>query len=277
MSTERLCALWHGGDLSYIEELCLTSMVDTGHRVALYTYNDVYNIPTGIDQRDAREVMPEEKMLRHNRKGLGKGSFAIGSDIFRYLLLQKGLGCWVDCDMLFLRPLPQSDYHFGWERPGSICNAVLKLPIDSPVLAATLAIAFSDQPVLPWWGPVKRRRNWLKGKIGIGRKVTELPWGAIGPKAITHFAVKQDIVSLASPFPVFYPNPPCLAPDAFSATANFKARLTPDTIAVHLWKTELKEAGVLEPQEGSWIDRQCDRLGIFKDQMEDHTQITLAV
>ena len=67
MQTQDLCALWVGGELSYIERLCLASMLDIGHKVALYTYEGVPNAPSGVDLRDAREVMPQNMMVRTSR------------------------------------------------------------------------------------------------------------------------------------------------------------------------------------------------------------------
>lgn len=254
-----LSALWVGGELSYIERLCLTSMLDTGHKVTLYTYHGVPNAPSGVDVRDGREIMPERLMIRDKRKG----SYALGADLFRYYLLQRGLGtCWTDCDMLFLKPLPQSDYIFGWERPDSINNAVLKLPPESPILSGTLQIAFSNPMMLPWWGKAKRARRWIRAKLGVGRTITALPWGALGPRSITHFAHMQCIAGLASPYHVFYPNPATLAPDVFNPLANIQARIQPGTIAVHLWNTEIRDWKIAPVRSGSFIDQQCVRLGI---------------
>lgn len=254
-----LSALWDGGPLTYIERLCLTSMLDTGHKVALYTYSGVPNVPTGVDVRDAREVMLPSMMIRDAKFN----SLALGSDLFRYLLLQKGLGtCWTDCDMLFLKPLPVADYIFGWERPDSINNAVLKLPSESPILAQTLALASASPLILPWWNRKKQRRHRLKALLGLDRTLAQSPWGTIGPRAVTHFAHVQCIQMLASPFPVFYPNPATLALDVFDPAASIESRLTEQTIAVHLWNTEIRSARGAPLPHACFIDRQCSRLGI---------------
>ena len=57
-------------------------------------------------------VMPEAKLVSYS----GSGSFAIGADLFRYALLSKDLGYWVDMDLYFLKPLDfEGPYVFGWE------------------------------------------------------------------------------------------------------------------------------------------------------------------
>ncbi|WP_088347068.1 MULTISPECIES: galactosyltransferase Lgt5 [Rhodomicrobium] len=256
---QHLSTLWVGGPLSRIERLCLASMVDCGHPVALYTYGGVPDAPAGVDLRDAREVMPESKMIREKRTG----SLALGSNLFRYRLLQKGWGtCWADCDMLFIKPLPVADYVFGWERPDSINSAVLKLPPDSPVLENILALADSTPVILPWWKRRRRRRERLKAWLGFGRPLEQMPWGTIGPRAVTHFLKAQWIHTLASPIPVFYPNPATLGLDVFDPAANIESRLTDQTIAVHLWNTEIRAAKDEPVRAGCFIDRHCKRLGL---------------
>jgi len=42
-------SLWIGGALSRLERVCLTSFLRAGHKVYLYTYDEVSNIPDGVD------------------------------------------------------------------------------------------------------------------------------------------------------------------------------------------------------------------------------------
>ena len=49
MATEyQIGALWIGGSLSYLEQLCLKSFVDAGQHITLYTYEGVTNAPEGV-------------------------------------------------------------------------------------------------------------------------------------------------------------------------------------------------------------------------------------
>src|SRR5438270_10250941 len=123
---EMLNSLWFGEQLGYLEQLSIKTALAVGHPYTLYSYepDTLRGVPAGIEVKDAREVMDDPRRLRHF-----EGKFkALGSDFFRYEIFAKELGYWVDLDVLFLRPLTfADDYVFGWEKPGSINGAVLKL------------------------------------------------------------------------------------------------------------------------------------------------------
>jgi hypothetical protein len=261
MKTQDLCALWGGGSLSYIERLCLTSMLDTGHKVALYTYDGVPNAPAGVDMRDGREVMPQTMMVSHAKLK----SVAIGSDLFRYRLLQKELGCWVDTDMLFLKPLRSASHIFGYETSESINNAVLKLPPDSPILADIMHMVERVPIIPPWWPVRKKVEQWGRWIAGKSRGIERMKWATTGPRAVTHFANKHRLQGYAMPIDVFYPNPWEGAFDVFDLDVDIDERFTGQTIGVHLWNTEIRRLKIFTPPAGSFIDRHCKRLGIEHD------------
>jgi hypothetical protein len=54
----KLGSLWIGGNLSWLEQLCLKSFLDHGHEVTLYTYEGVTNAPEGTVVADARPMFP---------------------------------------------------------------------------------------------------------------------------------------------------------------------------------------------------------------------------
>ena len=76
-------ALWMEGALSFLEQLCLKSFVDAGHRVVLYHYGPLQNVPEGIELADANDIMSRDNFLTHERTG----SPALHSDLFRYKML----------------------------------------------------------------------------------------------------------------------------------------------------------------------------------------------
>lgn len=41
--------------------------------------------------------------------------------------------------------------------------------------------------------------------LGIGQHIADMPWGVIGPDAITHFVKTQNLVEFIQPIDVFYP------------------------------------------------------------------------
>src|SRR5664280_1517399 len=124
---KRLNTLWVGDRLGYLEQLCLVSATAVGHPVTLYSYtpDNLKGVPDGIEIRDAREVMPEEKLVRYS----DSGAVALGANFFRYALLAKDVGYWVDLDLYFLKALDfKGEYVFGWEYENWINNAVLYVP-----------------------------------------------------------------------------------------------------------------------------------------------------
>ena len=54
----QVAALWIGGKLSFLEELCLKSFVDAGHHTILFTYEGTENVPDGVEVRDGAEILP---------------------------------------------------------------------------------------------------------------------------------------------------------------------------------------------------------------------------
>ena len=127
-------AIWIGPELGQIHAACLRSFRRQGHRVVLHCYRRPADTPADVETSDAAGLLPEDRIIRYR----GNGSYALFSNLLRYEVLKAGLGLYVDCDMFCLRPIQDADYIFGYEGifRGSISNAVLKLPSDSPTLAA---------------------------------------------------------------------------------------------------------------------------------------------
>ncbi len=71
--------LWIGGDLSFLEILCIKSFVDAGHPVHLFTYHDIGNAPDGVDIQDARNILAGPPFLKYERTD----SLALHADLFR--------------------------------------------------------------------------------------------------------------------------------------------------------------------------------------------------
>ncbi len=147
MHTKILNCLWVHGSLSYIEQVCLVSALSVGHKVRLYTYEEVKNVPKGIEVQDANSILPRKYMLKHKQKQ----NYALGSDIFRYELQSLGKGIWIDTDVYFLKPIQiDSDIIFGWEDEGLINGAVLYLAPNTKILQLIQKF-FSSEPVIAPW------------------------------------------------------------------------------------------------------------------------------
>lgn len=199
----RIGALWIGGNLSYLEQLCLKSFVDAGQHVVLFTYEGVTNAPAGVELADANTILPQTGFLRHERTG----SPALHSDLFRYHMLAKHDDMiWADTDAYCVKPFTTPNGHFyAWESDTGLNGGVLGLPPDSETLAALLDFT-SDEFAIPEWFSAASQAE-LRAARDAGRPVhvSDMPWGVWGPAAITHYLKKTGEVRFALPQVALYP------------------------------------------------------------------------
>lgn len=196
-------ALWIGNKLGKISSCCLRSFVMRGHTVLLHTYNEIDDLPEGVQCVDANEIIPEDKIFKHSKTG----SYALFSDVFRYELLKKVNGVYVDCDVYCLKPLytQNREYLLGYEDDNKINGAVLALPKESELLSKLLNVAYDPFFIPLWYSKSKQRKLKLKKIFGIGRHISDMPWGVIGPDAITYFLNELNLNNQVQPIDVFYP------------------------------------------------------------------------
>jgi hypothetical protein len=241
--------LWIGDSLGPVERACLRSVLRQGHRLALYCYGNVAGVPEGVEIRDAAAILPEQSVFRNR-----DGSVAFFSDWFRYELMARGLGTWVDTDVYLIAPLDlDRPYLFGEQEPGTINNAILRLPADSPALRDLLQ-PFAGKT--PDWLPFRpyiasRLREWLTGKAEVAR----MPWGTTGPAALTAVARAHDLCRYALPREVFYPVPWHKAAWIANPAISDKDMVTKETVAIHLWNECIKDFKSDQAQVGSFLSR----------------------
>ena len=109
--SEIMQTLWIGKPLSKLEQLCLKSFIDNGHTVHLYVYDKVENIPTGVIVKDGNDILDNSEIYRYKN-----GSVSAFSNLFRFTLLYKKGGYWIDADLLCVRPIKfTQDYVFSSE------------------------------------------------------------------------------------------------------------------------------------------------------------------
>lgn len=232
-----VAGLWIGGTLSFLEQLCLLSFRDHGHRTVLYTYHGVDRVPEGIEVRDANKVMPTKNYITHKNSA----SPALHSDVFRYHMIQQTGFVWIDADVLCVRPwrMP-TQYLFGWEKPPKlICGAVLGLPQDSPGLQALLKFCEDEYPIPPWAGDEERAALEAAHEAGKPVHVTDLKWGVWGPSALTHFLYQSGEVDETLSQPAFYPISFRDRRDLLKPNADLRDRVGPECLGVHLWNRRI--------------------------------------
>jgi hypothetical protein len=165
--------------LSPLERACVTSFLARGHQFDLYAYDEIAHVPTGCRVLDAGDVLPRERVFTH-REGAGQGSVAAFSDLFRYELLCRHGGWWVDLDVFCLTDsLPDAGFVAGRQGPTVINTAVLRAPAGHAVIAAA--------------------------RSACETKSSEVDWGELGPDLLTRLMSQHGLEAAAFPPEVFYP------------------------------------------------------------------------
>jgi hypothetical protein len=139
--SETVRFFWHGRPLGPYQLMGMRSFVDRGHRVELFTYDPAIAVPEWIVRRDANEIWPTDRILAY-RNDDRSGSFALHANLFRYAMLHRLGGWWIDQDVVLLREaLPAQDIFFSLETvdPMTATNSVMKFPAGHPALAECVA------------------------------------------------------------------------------------------------------------------------------------------
>ena len=259
-------SLWIGPRLTWIELLSLHSWLEHGHRVTLWCYEPIEGVPDAVCVADAAAILPKSSITRHRETG----SVALFSNRFRYHLLRHRRATWLDLDMVLLRPLNHtSPYLFGWESPTQICNAVLRLPSESPVLHDLIKLTGARAPVPGWWRLKGRLKQRITGLIGLHQRAEDMEWGTFGPAALTYFLLRRNFAGHATPIETFYPISWTEIPLLFAAPDLVSPRLTEKSDGVHLWSSCISELLWSDaknwrnaPPANSWIGAMCKRYDV---------------
>jgi len=250
-------ALWIGQTLGPTERACLLSFAEAGHRVDLYVYEELADVPHGVNVVDAATLLPRDKIIRHT----STGSYSLFSNRFRYALMKAGLGLWIDCDLLCLKPVLDSPFTFGRQDDRLINGAILKLPHDHPVLDDLIEPFETRKWIPPWTRLHHWVRHWIRHRLDAEFGIQDMAWGTSGPAALTYFLGRHGLAGKAQPPDVFYPIgwrevAMLVSPDQ----APLIARITAQTLCIHLWHHSLNSRDVTaEPGsflaaiiDGSW-------------------------
>ncbi|EBA10908.1 hypothetical protein RCCS2_00462 [Roseobacter sp. CCS2] len=261
-------ALWIGGSLTWLEQLCLKSFAKHGHEVLLFTYGDVKNVPDGIKIRNGREILETDNFVLHSRSQ----SVALFSDLFRFHMI-KAIPeiIYIDTDVFCLKPLDFADpYIFGYEKYRNpqawrINGAILRLPPESLLLQKMLDFMTDEYPQ-PTWIP-KRFHAEMQARAAAGdpMHVGELPWGVWGPIGISAFARETGEYTHAKSLDVLYPVPFSERNILFKRPAKTLHYLTDDSHTIHMWAPIKKVSaarmdGLCPPY--SYIGHQLTKYGI---------------
>ena len=240
---ETIRAFWHGDQLGSYHLLGMRSFFDFGHSIELFTYDPSISVPRWITRRDANEVWPTDHVLAYQH-GLGKGSFALHSNLFRFAMLYK-LGGWaIDLDMVLLQPnLPESDFYFSIENaePMRATFSVLKFPAGHPALAEGMERCAALGETAPLYGET-------------------------GPDLFTELVAKHGLQKFGQPMALTYPLSALDVPALFNPEQSDELkRRCSGAHFVHLFNETWRRAGIplfLGPPEGSFIDDLLHKHGL---------------
>lgn len=230
-------SLWIGSELSAIEHLCITSFLYHGQEYHLYVYDDVKNLPPGVILKDANEILPRSQIFTYAKIG-GYGGFA---DWFRYCLLYKYGGYWVDTDVVCLKPFDFSnEIVFGQVGPSYMGNGVLRFPVQSPILKQLITLCEKPNQFMPWdnlvmkFGKVRR--------ILMGNRPNNILHAETGPHAITNLLTHHGLIDNAKPFYYFYPTAGVQWQAAFDGTLPYTLEFFANSYTIHLWNEMMRQA-----------------------------------
>ncbi len=239
-------AVWIGRQLGPIHAACLRSFLKQGHRVVLHCFDDIADVPTGVEIFDASRLMKTEEIVRHHESG----SLTLASDKYRLRLLAENMGLYIDCDVFCLEPIEMKEYIFGWDAChawtisdtyhdrniyGLINNAVLLIPSSSELLNKMLIAADDPFFIPPWLSESRKRRRRLRKALSFPVPVTKQEWGVIGPKALTYYIRELGLTHHVADPDIFY----FFRPETHRSLLNTQGLsvrdiVTPRSKAIHL-------------------------------------------
>jgi hypothetical protein len=154
---------WTGNPLSRLERAALQSYVNQGYTVHIYTYNPIQefmkNVPPNprIVVHDAREILAEDVLFEYGgRAHVGARDDAYKylpfSDLFRFTMLHKNGGAWMDLDIFLTRPIPPAllrrPYVFSSER--TIQKGAYAMKVPQIVDMGFIKVPGPRSPLMTW-------------------------------------------------------------------------------------------------------------------------------
>lgn len=265
----QLNSLWIGEDLHVVHRLCLSSAAYHGHRVRLFTYGPLRNVPEGVELADAEEVLPRSALFLHKKTG----SPAPFADRFRIKLIGMGLGAWIDADVLFVKSLEAASLNiFGWESSKLVGNAILQLDPESKLFELIDQYINQDFLTPPWLSVRQKIVLKLRNALGAHKHVGAMPYGTTGPDLLTWALRETNSLNLVRPLQSFYPLPYKQKFEVFKSNSNWYnfADMPGDVVAVHLWfqglvggtKTKATHDVVPGIERGSFLHAAARHMGM---------------
>jgi hypothetical protein len=267
---------WHG-PLDALRRLCLRSQVAAGHKVTVYSFDPLAQLPDGVGNAEAEAILPHafaERLRPTGADGVWRDWTTLQfSDFFRMRLMARNAGpnnpgpnnpgpnnpgLWLDADVLLLKSVeidPAKPY-FAWERPRQLGNSVLYLPSDDPVVAAFTALMQQDE-LTPDWLALRHRLTFGFRRLRGSHRLSDIRVAIYGPAALTALARRAGELHHALPKKSFYAVH--AEPKLFFEPQDFSTLLgDPEIIGFHV---SPKGRGNQRPVPGSLYAWAAERFG----------------
>src|SRR3954449_10490263 len=128
-----IVTFWHG-PLDALRRTCLRSQVAAGHKVTVYSFDPIADLPDGVVNAEAEAILPHafsEKLRPPQPDGSWRDWTTLQfSDFFRMRLMAESAGLWLDADVLLLKPgeIDLAKPYFAWVRRRPLGNSVALRP-----------------------------------------------------------------------------------------------------------------------------------------------------
>jgi hypothetical protein len=257
-----IVTFWHG-PLDRLRLTCLRSQVAAGHRVTVYSFEPLAQLPDGVGNAEAEAILPHafsEKLRPPQPDGSWRDWTTLQfSDFFRMRLMARNTGLWLDADVLLLKPveIDETKPYFAWERPRQLGNSVLYLPAGNPIVAAFENLMAQDELTPDWLALRHRLLFRLRQLQRRSTRVSDIRVAIYGPAALTALARRAGELHHALPKKSFYAVH--AEPKRFFEPQDFSPLIgDPEIIGLHV---SPKRRGNLPPVAGSLYAWAAERFG----------------
>ena len=204
-----IVTFWHG-PMDALRQTCLRSQLAAGHKVTVYSFDTIPGLPAGVENADAEAILPHafsERLRPPEPDGSWRDWTILQfSDFFRMRLMAKGLGLWLDADVLLLRPIEidSAKPYFAWERPRPLGNSVIYLPAEHGIVRAFEEL-MEQEELTPNWLSVRHRVTFMMRRLrGGSNRLSDIRVAIYGPAALTARARRTGELQNALPKQSFY-------------------------------------------------------------------------
>jgi hypothetical protein len=257
-----IVTFWHG-PIDALRQTCLRSQLAAGHKVTVYSFDSIPGLPAGIENSDAEAILPHafSERLRPPQPDGGWRDWTTlqFSDFFRMKLMAKGLGLWLDADVLLLKPavIDPAKPYFAWERPRQLGNSVIYLPPKHGIVTAFEDL-MEQEELTPNWLSLRHRITFMMRRLrGGSNRLSDIRVAIFGPAALTALARRTGELQNALPKQSFYAVH--AEPKLFFDPSSYLGLVTdPEIIGLHI---SPKGRGGEKPIPGSLYAWAAERFG----------------